>query len=76
MNGEFVNDEWKQGSIWFINNQGEEIVKLRNDVYVYSRVSAFSNGFLMVSNDKKYGYINREGDLAVPCIYDEVKPFR
>ncbi len=38
--------------------------------------SRFSEGLAWVKNDKeKYGYINKSGELVIPFIYDNAKPF-
>ncbi len=41
----------------------------------YSMMRGFSEGFAAVSNDNKWGYINKRGKLQIPLIYDGVDNF-
>ncbi len=38
---------------------------------IYDKVSNFSEDRALVCKDKKYGYIDREGNEIIPCQYDE-----
>jgi hypothetical protein len=45
-------------------------------VYKYISSHAFSHADLVpVSQNGKYGYINRHGEIAIPFQYDEARPF-
>lgn len=41
----------------------------------YQSVSSFKDGLAMVCDRGKYGFIDKCGDLIIPCVYDEAKPF-
>ena len=36
----------------------------------FERVSAFSEGLASVEQNGKWGFINTQGEVVVPCIYD------
>ena len=46
----------------------EKIAKLFAQGYSYD--GDFHEGMAKIQHNKKYGYINKDGDLVVPCIYD------
>ena len=58
------NGEW-----CFIDNKGEVIQKHN---YGWD-VNEFSNGRAAVKLDGKYGFINNEGTLVIPCKYDDIE---
>lgn len=42
---------------------------------IFEYGSNYHNGYAMVRMDGKYGFIDREGNLMVDCLYDSVTPF-
>ncbi|MFS0489494.1 WG repeat-containing protein [Leadbetterella byssophila] len=60
-------------------DQAEIDYKFNNDeIFRPTRLSSmvnFSNGFAVIKKNNKYGYINREGKIAIPPQYDYVRPF-
>ena len=42
----------------------------------YDRVMPFNEGLAMVSGNGRYGYVNTQGEVVVPLIYDEATSFR
>ena len=58
-----------------INEKGETAA-VSDELYV-TTYPFFSEGRLLVSNSKrKFGYVNIEGKLVIPCEYKEAYPFR
>jgi hypothetical protein len=64
---------------YFINLKGE---KLATEISGYKLIEAFGfglkgfeNGMVPVRQGEKWGYLNTEGKLAIPCKYDDVTPF-
>lgn len=59
-----INGEW-----CFINSRGETLLK-----HEYGwEVNEFSNGRAAVRVGRKYGFINKEGALVIPCRYDDIE---
>lgn len=44
--------------------------------YVFDDVSAFSEGLSYVLKNKKYGYVNEQGKIVIPCKFDEAYAFQ
>ena len=48
--------------------------------FIYTNVGSFANGLSPVSqigeDGEKYGYINDNGDMIIPCIYDSALEFK
>ena len=42
---------------------------------VYENVDVFSNGLALVFLDKKFGFINKAGNVVIPLIYDYASGF-
>ena len=58
--------------VWgFIDSKGEIAASPQ-----WPKVFDFHNGMAIISDGEKYGYINTNGDLVIPCIYDEASNFR
>ncbi len=55
----------------FINEQGQVIGSNTWDSY-----SPFSNGLAAVQKDGKWGFINKQNVLVIPCKYQQVKAFQ
>lgn len=51
----------------------EKIAKLFVQGYSYG--GKFHDGMAMIQLNGKYGYINKDGDLVVQCIYEQVEDF-
>jgi len=68
---------------WYIFDNHGKYIMLSSEytpMTSYLRPSIFSNGRLLVSKadknrNKKYGYLNKQGKEAIPCIYTEESPF-
>jgi len=41
----------------------------------YKDIGDFSEGLAYVWKDEKAGYINKSGELVIPCVYDSAYPF-
>ena len=68
----------KDGQISYIDTDGEIVFTLpwRADIgSLYYR--SFSDGMALVydSDSRKYGYVDHAGALAIPCEWDEARPF-
>ena len=59
-----VNTDWGVG--YFTDANGKLLFKKQ-----FEEVDVFCDGYARVKLDGKYGYINSNGDLVVPCIYDD-----
>lgn len=55
----------------FINEQGQVI-----GTNTWKSVSSFSNGMCAVFKDGKWGFINKQNQLVIPCQYKQVKTFQ
>ncbi len=62
----------KAGNWHLLDTTGQIIKKLDLDI---DRVSEYKNGFWTIKKKYKSGFVNRNGKLVVPPIYDKVKPF-
>ena len=40
--------------------------------YIYDGADVFSDGMARVRINHKYGFINKKGELVIPCIYDSI----
>jgi hypothetical protein len=56
----------KDNLFGFIDSKGQIIIKPQ-----YQDAELFSDGLAAVSNGKKYGFINLEGDTVIPFLYDD-----
>ncbi|WP_026476125.1 WG repeat-containing protein [Alkaliphilus transvaalensis] len=61
----------KSNRMGMINMDQEVIISFGK----YDEVSYYSEDLAIVGKDHKYGYIDREGELVIPMIYDYVEPF-
>jgi hypothetical protein len=43
---------------------------------VFEDARAFSDGLAAVKRDGKWGYVNKAGEIAIECKFDQVGPFR
>ena len=60
------------GKGWvFIDNQGNEVFENK----VFQDAHSFLNGFAAVKMNGKWGFIDQNGEIAIDCIFDEVKDF-
>lgn len=48
---------------------------MQNGELKFNRRSDFSEGLARVEIDGKWGFINEQGELVIPCMYDEVGDF-
>lgn len=74
-----VFDESKKKFV-FINSKGEAIPvavdKFEiNEGFFGAGMMNFNNGLIPVKIDKKWGYVNKEGKLAIPAKYDGITEF-
>lgn len=58
-------------SYTLFNTKGDVIIPCDE----YDVISEPSEGFVLVWNGDKCGYVNSKGKLSIPCIYDEGKSF-
>ena len=55
---------------YFVDNKGTFLFNKQFEV-----VSKFSEGFARVKQNGKYGFINTQGEVVAPCIYDDAGIF-
>ncbi len=48
--------------------------KVENTTYTYGE-DLFKNGLILIESDKKYGYMDKNGNTVIECIYDEATDF-
>jgi hypothetical protein len=51
------------------------VTTVREKLKIDSRFAVFSDGLLLVSNGRKWGYLNKSGALAIECKYAGAQPF-
>lgn len=56
-----------------VNSNG--IIKVPVGLKVNPRFPKFSDGLLLVTDGKKWGYLNRSGELQIKCNYSMAHPF-
>lgn len=61
----------------FLSNSTFKIIQEQIINPVGQPIGNFSEGFQIVRNEETdlYGFVNTEGELVIPCIYEEVEPF-
>jgi hypothetical protein len=59
------------GPCYFIDEQG----KMVESIGVHDYLSRFSGGLAVVGDDKKFGYVNTEGEMVIPKKYNYATPF-
>lgn len=52
---------------------GKKILDFEYDEGGYT--NKFEEGYYIVKKDEKYGYIDKNGNEVIPCIYEEASPF-
>ncbi len=52
-----------------------KLSKPKEQLKVDNRFAGFSDGLLLVSNGKKWGYLNQSGALSIACKYFSAQPF-
>jgi len=52
-----------------------KLIPVHDKLQIDSRFAAFSEGLLLVSKGKKWGYIGKDGKQAIECKYDAAQPF-
>ncbi|MDR1556845.1 MAG: WG repeat-containing protein [Tannerellaceae bacterium] len=57
-----------------VDNTGR-LTPIREKLKTDSRFAIFSDGLLLVYNGRKWGYLNKEGRLAIECKYASAQPF-
>jgi hypothetical protein len=64
---------------YFINIKGEtlktEITDFKLSEFFGFGIKGFENGFVPIEQNKKWGYLNTSGKLAIPVKYDKVTEF-
>lgn len=67
----------KAGKWGFINLDGKEVIAPQYQALDgnFAGNYGFSQGLIGVYNGKKWGFISKTGKVAVPFIYDEIRPF-
>ncbi len=78
----YCSDSIDKGISWAINDILERVEYLYVDLeckeICYQRFDSaepFKEGFACVRNGGKWGYVNREGEITIPLIYDHVSSF-
>ncbi len=61
----------------FIDKDGKEVIRPQYDGINgnFGGVYGFSQGLVGMKKGKKWGYITKTGKVAVPFVYDEIRPF-
>lgn len=57
---------------FFINKQDEIIIPASNS---YDFIGRFSEGMAAIKRDNKYGFIDKNGDVVIDCIFDKYSQF-
>lgn len=67
----------KSGKWGFINIDGKEVVTPEYDYTNghFGGVYGFSQGLAGMKKGDKWGYITKTGKVAIPFVYDEIRPF-
>lgn len=64
---------------FFIDKEGKEVVSLIGEPYYQGEggpaFTEFHDGLLAIYQNEKFGFMNKEGEMVVPCVYDEVYDF-
>lgn len=61
-----TNEKIKTG---YIDKEGNEIIKFK-----YDEADYFSEGFVKVTNNGRFGFIDNKGEQVVPMLFGEAKP--
>lgn len=67
---EGIMTTWGENGVGYVNDKGKEIAKP-----IYKCSGAFKDGMAPVFNGKKWGFLDKNGKIAVPLKYDEVHDF-
>ncbi len=43
--------------------------------YTFADADDFHNGYASVQHNGLWGFINKSGEITVPCIYEEINQF-
>lgn len=67
----------KSGKYGFVDKNGKEVIapKYQATVGHFGGSYGFQQGLAGMYDGKKWGYITKSGKVAVPFIYDEIRPF-
>ncbi|MDO5090396.1 MAG: WG repeat-containing protein [Cardiobacteriaceae bacterium] len=60
----------KDGQCGYLNDKGETAIALQ-----YDDATAFAAAVTAVKKGDKWGYINAQGDIVQPFVYDKAEPF-
>jgi len=58
-----------------IVHRNGNVIKPQKKLKVDPRFPVFSDGLLLVTDGKTWGYMNKNGELVIPCQYKLAKPF-
>ena len=58
-----------------IENNGEVALENNTNIKISDDVVSFYEGLARIKQDKKFGYIDSLGKIAIPIIYDDAKEF-
>ena len=61
-----LDESWR-----FINKSGEELICLNSEC----KVQSFIDGLALVEWKNRYGFINTEGQIAIPIIYERIADY-
>ncbi|MDR1645996.1 MAG: WG repeat-containing protein [Tannerellaceae bacterium] len=62
-------------SLIAIADRQGQLTPVREKLKIDSRFATFNDGLLLVSNGKKWGYLNASGKMAIDCKYISAQPF-
>lgn len=66
----------KDGSNWFFVDVYKNLYgKETNDYFVFEDALPFSSGLAAIKKDGKWGYVDHDFNLVIPCQYDSVTSF-
>lgn len=67
----------KSGKWGFVDNNGKEVIAPQYDDISnkFATPYGFSQGLVGMKKNNKWGYITKAGTVAIPFIYDEIRPF-
>lgn len=63
----------KDGKAFFINYQGDIVIQIPNNIEV---MSEFKEGFVVVKQNSKIGFMDKAGQIAIDFQYDNASDFR
>jgi len=69
------SDKYNTEYIKLSDKYSTEYIKLSDEFDVFAPVAPFEDGLIPVRKSGKYGYINKEGNEVISCVYDYAGSF-